>query len=161
MALEEIRNDMYSIGVFEGKERFVKFDLNAFAEMEKIYGSMDAANEALSKGTMKDIRQILWLGLIHDQAVLDEVTGEPVKYNITTYQVGSWLTTSNMKTVMKKLMDAINGALPEDDEGEINTDGKVVNINAAQAVGESAEESENLITPPQAGTGPSIITPVQ
>lgn len=89
MALEEIRNDSYYIGTFDNQKRYVRFDLNAFAEMEKIYGSMEAANEALSKGTMQDIRKILWLGLIHDQAVLDEITGEPIKYNLTVYQVGN------------------------------------------------------------------------
>ena len=159
MALNEIRDDKYFIGNFDGEDRFVKFDLNAFAEMEDIYGSMDAANEALSKGTMKDIRQILWLGLIHDHAEIDEVTGEPIRYTITRYQVGSWLTTSNMKEIMQRLMKAINGSMPEDDEGEVSSGGEVINMNAAKAAGE--ENEENLNNPPQAGTGPSTITPVQ
>ncbi|HCR73995.1 MAG TPA: hypothetical protein DIW26_06350 [Ruminococcus sp.] len=157
MALEEIRNDSYYIGTFDCQQRYVRFDLNAFAEMEKIYGSMEAANEALSKGTMQDIRKILWLGLIHDQAVLDEVTGEPIKYNLTVYQVGKWLTPSNMKEVMQKLMDAINGSMPEDADGAPDTDNKVINMNAANAAG----ADENLTQPPQDGTGHSTTTPVQ
>ncbi len=157
MAVEEVRNDSYYIGTFDCQQRFVRFDLNAFAEMEKIYGSMEAANEALSRGTMQDIRKILWLGLIHDQAVLDEVTGEPIKYNLTVYQVGKWLTPSNMKEVMQKLMDAINGSLPEDAEGKPATDNKVINMNAANAGG----ATENLTQPPQVGTGHSTITPEQ
>ena len=157
MALEEIRNDSYYIGTFDCQQRYVRFDLNAFAEMEKIYGSMEAANEALSKGTMQDIRKILWLGLIHDQAVLDEVTGEPIKYNLTVYQVGKWLTPSNMKDVMQKLMDAINGSMPEDADGAPATDNKVINMNAANAAG----ADENLTQPPQDGTGHSTTTPVQ
>ena len=157
MALEEIRQDSYYIGEFDGQRRYVRFDLNAFAEMEKIYGSMDAANEALSRGTMQDIRKILWLGLIHDQAVLDEITGEPIKYNLTVYQVGKWLTPHNMKDVMKKLMSAINGAMPENDEGAPSSDGTVVNFNATQAAG----APENLNNPPQVGTGHSTITQAQ
>lgn len=157
MAVEEVRNDSYYIGTFDCQQRYVRFDLNAFAEMEKIYGSMEAANEALSRGTMQDIRKILWLGLIHDQAVLDEVTGEPIKYNLTVYQVGKWLTPSNMKEVMQKLMDAINGSLPEDAEGKPATDNKVINMNAANAGG----ATENLTQPPQVGTGHSTITPEQ
>lgn len=157
MAVEEVRNDSYYIGTFDCQQRYVRFDLNAFAEMEKIYGSMEAANEALSRGTMQDIRKILWLGLIHDQAVLDEITGEPIKYNLTVYQVGKWLTPSNMKEVMQKLMDAINGSLPEDAEGKPATDNKVINMNAANAGG----ATENLTQPPQVGTGHSTITPEQ
>ena len=157
MALEEIRNDSYYIGTFDCQQRYVRFDLNAFAEMEKIYGSMEAANEALSKGTMQDIRKILWLGLIHDQAVLDEVTGEPIKYNLTVYQVGKWLTPSNMKEVMQKLMDAINGSMPENADGAPDTDNKVINMNAANAAG----ADENLTQPPQDGIGHSTTTPVQ
>lgn len=110
--LNSIRDGYYSIGVFDGKERFVRFDLNAFAEMERVYGSMDAANEALSKGSMTEIRRILWFGLIHDNAVLDEITGEPIKYTLTVYEVGKWLTPSNLQDVMNKLSAAINGAIP-------------------------------------------------
>lgn len=118
---EEVRGGYYSIGVFDGKERFVRFDLNAFAEMENIFGSMDAANEALSKGSIRDVRTVLWLGLIHDQAILDEVTGEPIKYKITKYEIGKWLTPQNMKEVMQKLSTAINGSVPEDAETSENS----------------------------------------
>lgn len=108
----------YSIGIFDGKARYIKFDLNAFAEMERLYGTMDDANAALSKGSMNDIRRILWLGLIWDEAILDEITGEPIKYNLTAYQVGSWLDTSNMRIIVEKLSAAINGALPPEDRIE-------------------------------------------
>lgn len=112
--LIDIRPETYYIGEFGGEKRYVKYDLNAFAEMERIYGSMEAANDALSKGSMTDVRRILWLGLIHDQAVLDEVTGEPIKYNLTMYEVGSWLTPNNMREVMEKLNNAIQGAVPQE-----------------------------------------------
>lgn len=112
--LYDIREGYYPIGSFGGKERFVRFDLNAFAEMERIYGSMEKANEVLSQGSMRDVRTILWLGLIHDQAVLDEVTGEPIKYTLTQFEVGRWLTPNNMKAVMEKLNKALNGAIPHE-----------------------------------------------
>ena len=131
---EEVRGGYYSIGVFDGKERFVRFDLNAFAEMERIFGSMEAANEALSKGSMRDVRTVLWLGLIHDHAVLDEMTGEPVKYTITQYEIGKWLTPQNMKEVMDKLSAAIQGSVPQEEEA--GADGK----SPAQALAEAKEE---------------------
>ena len=116
--LEAIRTGYYSIGKFpegeNGVDRLVRYDLNAFAEMERIYGSMEAANDALTKGSMTDVRRILWLGLIHDQAILDEITGEPIKYKLSMYEVGQWLTPANMREVMEKLNTAISGSVPEE-----------------------------------------------
>lgn len=139
--LDSIRSEFYSIGVFGGQERFVKYDLNAFAEMERMYGSMEAANEALTKGSMNDVRRILWLGLIHDQAILDEVTGEPIKYKLTLYEVGSWLTPSNMKSVMEKLNKAISGAIPDDAAATTPT-----GVTPAQALALAKAEEEDKTT---------------
>lgn len=105
----------YYIGEFGGKARYIRYDLNAFAEMEEMFGSMEAAQERLQGGSMKDVRNVLWLGLIWDEVVLDEVTGDPIKYTLSQYEVGSWLTTLNLQDVMNKLQDAISGSLPEND----------------------------------------------
>lgn len=113
--LSDIRNKKYSIGVFDGKERTIVFDLNAFAQMEEMFGSMDAAQASLESGKMRDVRTMLWLGLIHDEAVLDPETGDPVSYNITPYQVGGWITTYNMKFIIDQLQNAITGAMPAED----------------------------------------------
>lgn len=131
--LDQIRTPAgaYYIGEFGGKSRFIRFDLNAFAEMETLFGSMEEAQERLKGGSMRDIRTVLWLGLIWDEAVIDEITGEPIKYNLTQYQVGSWLTTLNLEEVMKKLQDAISGSLP--DAPKDVTSGEAMN-NAVQAV---------------------------
>lgn len=139
--LENIRPNPtgHCIGEFGGKKRYIKFDLNAFAEMEKMYGSMDKANEALQGGSMVEIRKVLWLGLIWDEAVLDEVTGEPIKYNLTPYAVGSWLDTNNMKKVIGDLTSAINGALPDAEEEEPKE--KVISLTkeALKAAGEEPD----------------------
>ena len=120
ITVNAIRPGYHFIGNFGGQDRYVRYDLNAFAEMERIYGSMDAANAALTKGSMNDVRRILWLGLIHDQAVLDEVTGEPIKYNLTIYEVGTWITPANMKDIMQKLNSAISDSVPEDAQNDGN-----------------------------------------
>ena len=112
--INSVRPGYHYIGNYGGQERYVRYDLNAFAEMERLYGSMEAANEALTKGSMTDVRRILWLGLIHDQAILDEVTGEPIKYKLTVYEVGQWITPDNMKDIMSKLNGAIAGSVPEE-----------------------------------------------
>lgn len=116
--LDEIRTANNCIGIFDGKPRYIKYDLNAFAEMERLYGDMETAQEKLTKGSMTDIRRMLWVGVIHDEANLDEITGEPISYNLSAYQVGKWLTPDNMKSVMKSLSDAISGSMPADDVKE-------------------------------------------
>ncbi len=152
--LNDIRGGYYPIGVFPegndtdgnplGVERLVRYDLNAFAEMERIYGSMDAANAALTKGSMTDVRRILWLGLIHDQAELDEITGEPIRYKLTMYEVGKWLTPTNMKAVMEKLNVAISGSVPaEAQEGVANASG----VTPAQAAALAKAEAEEAPAP--------------
>jgi hypothetical protein len=126
--LDQIRTapGSYHIGNFDGKERYIRFDLNAFAEMETKFGNMEEAQERLKGGSMKDIRTVLWLGLIWDEVVLDDVTGEPIRYTLSEYQVGSWLTTLNLEEVMSKLQDAISGSLPDNPEnkpsGEVMTE---------------------------------------
>ena len=146
--LDDIRTGYYSIGKFpagaDGVERFVRYDLNAFAEMEHIYGSMEAANEALTKGSMSDVRRILWLGLIHDQAILDDVTGEPIKYKLSMYEVGRWLTPANMKEVMEKLNSAISGSVPEE------TATTPAGVTPAQALEEAKRENNIIGLPPVA-----------
>ena len=97
-----------------GKLRKIQFDMNAFAELEDKYGSVQAAFEALEKGRLKDIRNVLWAGLIHEEAELDEVTGEPIRYKITPYEVGKWINTPTLlREVNEKLALALAGDLPE------------------------------------------------
>lgn len=109
----------YHIGVFGGKDRYIKFDLNAFAQMEIEFGSMEEAEGRLQKGTMSDVRTVLWLGLIHDEAIFDNITGDVVGYGISKYTVGSWLTTLNLKEVMEKLQMAISASLPEESKAPV------------------------------------------
>lgn len=127
----------YYIGAFGGKDRYIRYDLNAFAEMEDLFGSMEEAQERLQGGSMKDIRTVLWLGLIWDEVVLDEVTGDPIKYTLSQYEVGSWLTTMNLQDVMDKLQSAISGSLPDNDGSK--TSAETMNQAAAPVSGEDAK----------------------
>ena len=127
----------YYIGAFGGKDRYIRYDLNAFAEMEDLFGSMEAAQERLQGGSMKDIRTVLWLGLIWDEVVLDEVTGDPIKYTLSQYEVGSWLTTMNLQDIMDKLQSAISGSLPDNDGSK--TSAETMNQAAAPVSGEDAK----------------------
>lgn len=96
-----------------GKRRIIQFDMNAFAEMESRYETIDAGMKKLASGKMQDVRTLLWMALIHDEVILDEVTGEPVGYKITPYQVGSWIKNPQMlEEVCNKLSIAMGQSMP-------------------------------------------------
>lgn len=125
-----------------GKIRTFQFDMNAYAELENRFGSIEEAMKKLSAGRMTDIRLITWIALIHEEAVLDEVTGEPIKYNITPYQVGSWIKSPQMlQEVIEKLSLALGMTmpdpenLPEDVKKELEAKG----ITLAELVKEKPE----------------------
>lgn len=101
-----------------GKHRTIKFDMNAYAELEERYGSVDAAMSTLQKGKMKDIGNMLYVGLIHEEITsFDEETGEPTGYNITPYQVRSWVSTpAQFKEISEKLGEALAMDVPTDEE---------------------------------------------
>ncbi|MNB69318.1 hypothetical protein D3C75_158460 [compost metagenome] len=99
-----------------GKSRTLLFDLNSFAELERKYGSVDAAMTKLQSGSVIAARDMLWAGLIHEEAVLDEVTGEPIKYNITPFQVGSWLTVSDIESISGLINAAMASSMTQPDE---------------------------------------------
>ncbi len=96
-----------------GRKRKLQFDLNAFAELENRFGSVNEAMNALQTGGMKSIRVILWAALIHDEAVIDEQTGEPISYNITPYQVGGWIKPHMLPVLSQKLTEAMGVSLPD------------------------------------------------
>lgn len=48
------------------KPRTIVFDLNSFAELEEIYGSVQGVLDDMARGSIKALRLILWAGLIHE-----------------------------------------------------------------------------------------------
>lgn len=131
-----------------GKTRTIKFDLNAFAELENKYGTVNKAMEALSEGKIAAVKMVLWAGLIHEEAVLDEVTGEPIKYNITPYQVGGWIDPTDIADIMNKVNQAMGDDLPEQNEKQTSDTTEVVDLNTPAKVvlteEEKAEQEKNV-----------------
>lgn len=83
--------------LLDGKERVFQFDMNAFAELEKRFGTINQAMDSLMSGKIGDVRVILWAALIHDEVEkFDELTGEPISYKITPYDIGKWIKTPKM-----------------------------------------------------------------
>lgn len=100
--LKEVRPDAIKITLTDGVERTLKFTLNAMAELEDKYGSVDKAFEALDNGSIKAVRCVLWAGLIH---------AEP---NLTEQEVGNLIDIQYMQTLMESLGSAFEADLPSD-----------------------------------------------
>lgn len=114
-SLESVRKNKRVTIELGGRERVIQFDMNAFAELEKRYGSVKEAMDALSKGSIREVKICLWAGLIHEEAIFDENDDtDPIGYNITPYQVGSWINSpALMAEASKKLNEAISQDMPD------------------------------------------------
>lgn len=130
-----------------GKQRTIKYDLNAYGELENRYGTVEMAMKELQTGNIKALRMILWTGLIHEEANVDEVTGEPTSYNITPFQVGSWVAPGQIKDVSKMIGKAMTAALPEADRAEIEKEMELAlaKVAAGGAVTVYTEEEKAAI----------------
>ncbi|WP_339273618.1 hypothetical protein MKY59_20995 [Paenibacillus sp. FSL W8-0426] len=86
------------------KPRNIVFDLNAFIELEEIYGSKKEALEALQTGGLKHIRAWLWAGLVHEDR------------SLTVEQVGRIFSDTDPEDIIEisdKILRSATGNLPE------------------------------------------------
>lgn len=83
------------------KERTLKYDLNAFAEIEERFGTVQKAFDELQQQKLKAVRAVLWAGLIHEDPKLTE------------RQVGSLLSLGDLATILPAVTEAITAALPQ------------------------------------------------
>ena len=86
------------------KPRTLLYDMNAFIELEEMFGTVEDAMKAVASKKMKPMRAFLWAGLIHE----DE--------GLTEKQVGAMLTMENMEGIINKLNAAMQSSMPEIDE---------------------------------------------
>lgn len=98
--VKDIKSKEVKITLNDGVERTLKFDLNAMAELEDKYGTVDAAFEQLDKNSIKALRFILWAGLVHEDASLTEM------------QVGSLIDMKLMQEVAGTLGKAFEADMP-------------------------------------------------
>lgn len=92
------------ITLSDGVEREIRFTLNAMAEMEDRYGSVDKAFEALDNNSIKAVRFVLWAGLLHTEEGLTEM------------QVGNLIDIQLMEEIMSTMTEAMHNDLPEPGE---------------------------------------------
>lgn len=82
------------------KERNIRFTMNALAEIEDALGVPLSEMEKVAM-TMKNIRTILWAGLIHEDD------------SLTVEQVGNMVDLGNIKEVQEKVAEAFAMAQPK------------------------------------------------
>lgn len=100
--LNDVKPKTAKITLSDGVEREMKFTLNAMAELEDRYGSIDAAFEALNNNSIKAVRLVLWAGLMH----LDE--------GLTEQQVGNLIDVTDMQGIVEAMAEAFGANLPEE-----------------------------------------------
>lgn len=106
--LRDAKPRVKTITLKDGVEREICFTLNAMAELEDRYGSVDKAFKAMDEGSIKAARFVLWAGL-HDS---DE--------SLTEMQVGKLIDMELMNNLMKDLAGALGEDLGEEDSSEDN-----------------------------------------
>lgn len=115
--VNSVKSKDTTITLLDGVKRSLKFDLNAMAELEDRYGSVDAAFDALDKQSIKALRFILWAGLAH----ADE--------SLTEQKVGSLIDMSCLQEIMQTLGAAFDSDMPNEDDSTKALTGADTNPN--------------------------------
>jgi hypothetical protein len=105
--LHEVKPRVTKITLNDGVERELMFTLNAMAELEERYGTVQKAFEELDAGSFKAIRCMLWAGLLH----ADE--------NLTEMQVGKLIDMATMQDVIDSMTNALSENLPAQDASAV------------------------------------------
>lgn len=95
-----------AVPIMLDKERHLLYDLNAFAELEEVFGTVEEALRALESGKLKALRAIIWCGLIHE----DE--------SISISDVGALIGLADIEPVALALNEAISSAMPQQEVSE-------------------------------------------
>ena len=99
--VKDVKSKAVKITLTDGVERTIKFTLNAMAELEDRYGSVEEAFKQLDNNSIKAVRCILWAGLIHEDPELTE------------QQVGNLIDIQYMQELMASLGEAFDADMPE------------------------------------------------
>lgn len=102
--LRDVKSKAVKITLSDGIERTIRFTLNAMAELEERYGSVDEAFAQLDKNSIKALRCILWAGLMHEDS------------GLTEQQVGDLIDIQYLQELMGSVGEAIASDMPSEPE---------------------------------------------
>lgn len=89
--------------VLGGRERTLRFDLNALATLEDELGVNVLDGTVWQNMNVRTVRAMLWVGLLHE----DE--------SLTLHEVGSWIDLANVEIIADQVTTALGAAMPEPD----------------------------------------------
>lgn len=104
--VKDVKSKDVVVKLNDGKERKLKFDLNALAELEDMYGTVDDAFKALDSGSVKAVRAVLWAGMLHDEPELTE------------REVGSLMDIQCLTEMTDALSQAFDNDMPVSEKGD-------------------------------------------
>ncbi len=107
MNARQVKPHGVKITLLDGVERELLFTLNALAELEEKFGSVDAAFAEADKGSIKTIRFVLWAGLI---------TKDP---ELTEQQVGALIDMRMLANLMQGMTAALGAHMGADEDNNI------------------------------------------
>jgi hypothetical protein len=103
----DVKSKTVKITLNDGVERTIKFTLNALAELEDKFGSVQAAFDKLEKeNSMKALRAVLWAGFLHEDPNLTELT------------VGNLIDIAYMQELVDSLEEAFEQDMNKAADGE-------------------------------------------
>lgn len=117
--LRDVKSRTVEITLQDGVTRTLKYDLNAMAELEELYGDVDAVFAKLEKGSFKSIRSVLWAGLLHEDPTLTE------------QQVGSLIDIASLQDLTTVLSGALESDLPTEQTTEQTTKAQATVVGVA------------------------------
>lgn len=97
-----VKNTKRTVDLGDGVEREVILSLNAMADLEEKYGSIEAAFAKVQEGSVAAIRYLLWCILVPDG---DE--------DLTEKEVGKLIRIDNLSEIMDNLMDVLEEQMPD------------------------------------------------
>ena len=117
--LRDVKSRTVEITLQDGVTRTLKYDLNAMAELEELYGDVDAVFAKLEKGSFKSIRSVLWAGLLHED------------HTLTEQQVGSLIDIASLQDLTTVLSGALESDLPTEQSTEQATKAQATVVGVA------------------------------
>lgn len=102
MNVQDIKSKTVPLVLQDGKERHLRFTLNALADLEEKYGSIEAAFKKVEdESSVSALRFILWAGLSWEDP------------NLTEHEVGNLIDIAYMQDMISTLGTALSGDMPD------------------------------------------------
>lgn len=97
----DVKPKKRTVDLGDGVEREIVLSLNAMAELEDKYGSVDNAFEKIKNGSVATTRFLLWCVLVPD--------GDT---DLTEREIGKLIKLDNIQEIMASVMDALEEQMP-------------------------------------------------